>query len=69
MNVSNEGDVPVTRETVVIQFTCSGSQNAQVVVDFNFEFVTSDFLENVTQITFKREKHCVKGMYQRITRF
>ncbi|XP_065222259.1 tyrosine-protein kinase Dnt [Planococcus citri] len=58
LNVSNQGYVPSTKETVMIQFTCNGLQDARVVVDFNLKFTAEN--SSVIDVTFKREKFCVK---------
>lgn len=60
LNVSNQGVVPSTKETVMIQFNCSGLQTARVVVDFNLKFVVENSSD--IEITFKRKKFCVKGI-------
>ncbi len=61
MNISEEGTVPASRETVAINISCSGIADAEVTIYFSFNFSLVPESDMVSQITFSRKKLCHYG--------
>ena len=64
MNVSNSGTIPTAREIIATEIICSGLQDTEVEIEFNFNLTIDSGHRNFTQISFKRKKLCHRGKRQ-----
>lgn len=60
LNISNKGLVPPRPETFKISLPCSGRVNAEVMVNLHLNITTHNRAPNLTNITIKRKKICLK---------
>ncbi|XP_045133809.1 tyrosine-protein kinase Dnt-like isoform X1 [Portunus trituberculatus] len=56
LNISNKGVVPIQPDTFSVSLPCSGRVNAEVMVNLHLNITT----QNLTNITIKRKKICLK---------
>nr|XP_053629655.1 tyrosine-protein kinase Dnt-like isoform X4 [Cherax quadricarinatus] len=60
LNISNKGLVPVRPDTFSVSLPCSGRVNAEVLVNLHLNITTHNRAHNLTNITIKRKKICLK---------
>ncbi|XP_042874288.1 tyrosine-protein kinase Dnt-like isoform X3 [Penaeus japonicus] len=60
LNISNKGVVPVRPETFKVSLPCTGRVSAEVTVNLHLNITTHSRNHNLTNITIKRKKICLK---------
>ncbi|XP_071545509.1 tyrosine-protein kinase Dnt-like isoform X3 [Panulirus ornatus] len=60
LNISNKGLVPTRPDTFSVSLPCSGRVNAEVLVNLHINITTHNRAQNLTCITIKRKKICLK---------
>lgn len=62
LNIAAKGFVPAKVETFTVHLPCVGNMSVEVPIAINL-FVQGPPHRNSTNLTFRRNKICLKGMY------
>ncbi|XP_050497372.1 tyrosine-protein kinase RYK-like [Diabrotica virgifera virgifera] len=61
MNISSTGVIPTSVQTFSVQLLCTGSKNAEIIVEIQLS-VSTHKKANATTLRFRRNKICLKNM-------
>lgn len=63
LNISSTGLVPTVPSTFTVELPCSGRQDAEIDVRFHVNITMHRANHNVTHLTFRRKKICLRGTW------
>ncbi|CAG2068442.1 unnamed protein product, partial [Timema podura] len=61
LNISHTGHIPVVAEAFMVSLSCSKAVDAEVDVILNLNISLNKLANNITTLTFRRKKICLKG--------
>nr|CAD7431246.1 unnamed protein product [Timema monikensis] len=61
LNISHTGHIPVVAEAFMVSLSCNKAVDAEVDVILNLNISLNKLANNITTLTFRRKKICLKG--------